>query len=959
MRTSLFPIAAVSILTLSASLPGASAASVAPTSEVFAWTIGMRGFESPRLRSATTLGADPSLAAIALAAAHDGARVIYLPNLASGLVGDPTDAPILAGRRTEHPSPWMDSAIAKAQGAMELLAKELAARGVVLDAMLVGVVNPLSAESIDTSDDLVWMAIRNDDRFVPIATDEFTLAGPMTPLNPQWTLWNRFSEAAIATAIDRSVVPLRNSGAVRSLALPGPLEKTVDERTVLEPRAIRMVATTRSVDGSSRTAFEAFSSEIEEAVRAAQERGIEPWIVPYSHPGTRDARSAVAATLLWEELARHAALLGSGRVVCHEDRSSAPFAADAARLALVLDDVAAAMPTEGSPESLAPVFRSGEGYLAVGVRAGTDQRLWRVSFAPGFARVGVETDGDRTSVNREIGGGGAWFKSPADAEVTWARRAAESNDRVGTGGGLTSSNETFAAAPTDSLGGQMASRDFNGDGVIDGADLAIELAMAQSGWSGPEMIDLNGDGVVDGVDLGIFLSQAGSDPAGYGDSSGGDLNGDGVVDGADLTLSLAGATARDVPLPRERVWTDRGGVSIVSSSGGAANARASKNPAELTGPAQEPPPVDPTTPITPPAPPDSAASSSISMPIMLSDALLESEGPSLYVSGSHTGPMLSSGSLPLRMIYQFVDPNSGEQGTIDANKVVDYVRAEWGENPSGWFMLDFEFPHMAHLLLGRTNPQHPDYIRTRDAFVNALQVLKATFPAAKWSVYSAPSLPHWFPEGDSGYTWFNVPEERVDLETTQRRAAFAPVVAECDWVSPSIYDRHDTRLMPSQIARDRQIEAYKRRNRAMVELAKSMVADSPQPDRPVIPTINLYYAPGGNTVETRLIPREQVVEKQLRPAIDAGADSIAIWTAAGRYAHIATSPPNEAFRLQEEVRDSIRLAYLDGSPPPTWESEILRTQILDRFGETIRQANEDIAAIRAGVLPPMNAATGP
>ena len=43
--------------------------------------------------------------------------------------------------------------------------------------------------------------------------------------------------------------------------------------------------------------------------------------------------------------------------------------------------------------------------------------------------------------------------------------------------------------------------DLNGDGVVDGTDLGIQL----SGWSNPGRGDLNDDDVIDGVDLGMLL----------------------------------------------------------------------------------------------------------------------------------------------------------------------------------------------------------------------------------------------------------------------------------------------------------------------------------------------------------------------------------------------------------------------------------------------------------------------
>jgi hypothetical protein len=44
--------------------------------------------------------------------------------------------------------------------------------------------------------------------------------------------------------------------------------------------------------------------------------------------------------------------------------------------------------------------------------------------------------------------------------------------------------------------------DLNGDGVVNGADLAILLGQ----WGGPGSADLNGDGVVGGADLALLLA---------------------------------------------------------------------------------------------------------------------------------------------------------------------------------------------------------------------------------------------------------------------------------------------------------------------------------------------------------------------------------------------------------------------------------------------------------------------
>jgi hypothetical protein len=63
--------------------------------------------------------------------------------------------------------------------------------------------------------------------------------------------------------------------------------------------------------------------------------------------------------------------------------------------------------------------------------------------------------------------------------------------------------------------------DINGDGKIDGSDLALFTIVFQSGtypdwWDGYGTCDLNGDGVVDGKDLAILLRNYGSNPDIYG-----------------------------------------------------------------------------------------------------------------------------------------------------------------------------------------------------------------------------------------------------------------------------------------------------------------------------------------------------------------------------------------------------------------------------------------------------------
>ncbi len=408
------------------------------TTDVRAWVVGETGFESTRFVKALRIdGLDAATIAERLAAIPSGRRVAYSESLLAGLVGDSGDRIVVSGRITDHPSPWIDSASLRTRLEVEQVAKELAARGLSIDAVLLGGTNPLYAEKIDTPDDLIWMAIRNDLRFESIPSSELTLAGAMSPSNPQWRAWNEFADVTIAKAIAESVTsPLRELGAPVDVAAPisdGIARRELDAM----PMAIRMHGVFGDAGaGGATTAFEVLSNELELAVKASSGgRALQPWIRPYSHAGTRDARSALAGTLLWDELVRHAMLLGSGRVVYVEDRALDLATADAARLASVIEGMAEEFAESPRNFSSDASLRRGEGWVAVGIPTASGGTLWRISFSPGIGGVDVEIDGGGLRVERRRGESGAWLRTEADSRIEFFDRAFARSD-VNTGGGL-------------------------------------------------------------------------------------------------------------------------------------------------------------------------------------------------------------------------------------------------------------------------------------------------------------------------------------------------------------------------------------------------------------------------------------------------------------------------------------------------------------------------------------------
>jgi hypothetical protein len=181
-----------------------------------------------------------------------------------------------------------------------------------------------------------------------------------------------------------------------------------------------------------------------------------------------------------------------------------------------------------------------------------------------------------------------------------------------------------------------------------------------------------------------------------------------------------------------------------------------------------------------------------------------------------------------------------------------------------------------------------------------------------------------------------------------RRELYRAIIDASDWVSPAIYVRHDSRDYPDPAAAAQNSLVFQIRATLLTEMGRRLVAESSTPDRPVIPLINLYFAPGGNAQHMREIPIDQVVEKMIRPALLAGADSIAIWTGAGFYARLATVPSNPS-HYQPIVRAANVADYLDGQEPAEWYSDELRALLLTRYAAAIRAAVEAIVATRSSI----------
>jgi len=921
--------------------------------EPFAWILTDPGVRSSRLVPVIEIdGATEEHLAGQLRRVPEGRRALLSRTLLTRLTEAPADRVAVRGRLTDYPGPWLEDGIAKVRRDLDRLATVVASRRTGLDVILVDEVNPLRAEKLDDASDLVWMAIRNDRRFADLAAEGLTLRGAMTPASPQWEMWNDLVDERVDDAIGESSKELvKGQKGVVVLRRPDEAGRTTSFGGASALRLFGQAPPTSfEASGFAPSTFIALAEEVSKAATlAAEGRRVVPWILPYSVAASEGVRSAIAGTITWDEMVRHAALIAPAGIVCVERRRGSEVEEDARRLAAVLDEVA--REAEGASLEVRRVeVRRGATYLAVGASIAPEEVLWRISLAPGVDELDAELDGEPRRLQRDRGAIGTWLRQKSSQRLEFFEVAvddfappqdANPSEDVATGKEIVPADGATLA--TGSIGEDLGTSapGTQAEGVYLGG------GTGQGAWSDAGWQDLNGDGRIDGIDLTMELAaRGGNDWTGSGIE---DRNGDGRIDGIDLTIELAG-------VPGDRSKTSDGTVSIelapdVSGvlpnevdSGSASNAAEGEAQGSV-------PPVDPTTPVTPPAPPappGNPASSPrppLPIPLILSDSLLETAGASLYTVPTLTAEIMAEGAVPARVYYQQFDPTCGD-GTIDPNHVASWVIEHWGSNPTGWFILDYEVPHFHNLAKGLVDPNNADYIRTRDSFVAALQSLKLQFPNARWSVYGLPSLPAWFQVGGVAHTHVSIPDPQLQQIVAQRRALVQAIVDECDFVSPTIYDRDDERNYPTPAAAEHSTHNARLRNERVVEMSKAMIAASPRTDRPVTPFVNLWFAPGGSGGHFRLIPLDQVRSKQIQPAIAGGADSLIIWTAAGYYARLTTNADQAGNVEQQQVRAAFAQDIL-GSTPSSWQSEGLRQQLLADWATRVAQVQDIVSEERS------------
>lgn len=243
------------------------------------------------------------------------------------------------------------------------------------------------------------------------------------------------------------------------------------------------------------------------------------------------------------------------------------------------------------------------------------------------------------------------------------------------------------------------------------------------------------------------------------------------------------------------------------------------------------------------------------------------------------------------IIYQNeCDTGAQKTGIIDPNKIIEYIIKQWGADPEGWGVLDFEEPFDIWIQKGVDTQECKLATVT---MINAIKVLKKRFPKVKWSYYGIPGLAYYM----NGQTWSTASEDSKNNEIKKQLAQYGPVMDECDWLGPCIYNmvgdgKDGIRPMPNLRSATR---AYTfARTKICVDFIKLRNKSTP-----VIPFASPLFMPGGGSRAFSVIPQDIMIGDTLEPAYLAGANGITIWTCGTYFIGLATG-----VRISEDFKEA-------------------------------------------------------
>ena len=234
------------------------------------------------------------------------------------------------------------------------------------------------------------------------------------------------------------------------------------------------------------------------------------------------------------------------------------------------------------------------------------------------------------------------------------------------------------------------------------------------------------------------------------------------------------------------------------------------------------------------------------------------------------------------IVYQDdCDKGAKKSGTIDIAALARHVAERPSGFPSEWAVLDYETPFDEWI---REGPGTAHWKIATDSMVAAIERMKVLFPGVKWTYYGVPRLEYYM----DGKTWASATDAAKKAEIERQFQRYAPIIAKCDWLAPSIYmvvgDRKDGGR-PGDLQRG-ETRAW---TRAVIESAVDFGRRVGNPV-PAVPFVSPVYQPGGGARNQAFIPPAMIDECTIRPIVEAGGSGVCIWSAGSYIVSQVTAP---------------------------------------------------------------------
>ena len=287
------------------------------------------------------------------------------------------------------------------------------------------------------------------------------------------------------------------------------------------------------------------------------------------------------------------------------------------------------------------------------------------------------------------------------------------------------------------------------------------------------------------------------------------------------------------------------------------------------------------------------------------------------------------------------DRASYKTGIVDTDSIVKQIESLTQGRSVDWVMLDFEEPFFKDL-------EGPDdsveRMRALASMLSTLREVKRRWPERKWGFYGLPNLPFWV----DGLGWSELGAERKRAVLQKAARDATPLLAEADWIGPSVYAYYDPAMVtPGRAERIRGTPELARTNDRAWRQAQVGLAALLARGKPVVPTVCPFWAPGGIAPWCTWIDRKTFISDYVEPVVKMGATGLMLWTGlAYRIQTVTEVNPAEGTTERNFGRDEWRVAmvkdYLGGRQPADWASPEVRARLSRAMSRALVQTIRDL-----------------